>query len=91
MKRSGQRAHPKRGRDNSNSSPDVGRATEAAANIPHRHAMVRFPHWHLSDQSHDTVITLPPPGGLTYSDCGGDCSQEENWDEGPSQAFCADL
>jgi hypothetical protein len=51
-------AHPKRGvrrgRDNSNSSPVDGRATElvteAAATVPRRQKRARFPH--LSDQSH---------------------------------------
>jgi hypothetical protein len=39
--------------------------------------------------SHVVVELWPWQATPGWSDGGGDCSQEENWEEGPSQAFCA--
>ena len=40
--------------------------------------------------THVVVELWPWQATPGWSDCGGDCSQEENWEEGPSQAFCAE-
>ena len=40
--------------------------------------------------SHVVVELWPWQATPGWSDGGGDCSQEENWEEGLSQVFCAD-